>query len=166
MGQKPEISLFFFFFSFLFWYIFDNLCNPGANMVTVPALEPLIFFGKSHDHWLKSISSIKMISGVVENVIWLRNCKRKMFSEVGVSTEQWDADQCIPAHCFWVASQYSEVYSSFSSIIIEFIVLNSCYANNATSLYVVLSVLQLHHAYGNTTLPTHPHGVYWCQRMR
>src|ERR1700733_2744173 len=104
-----------------------------------------------------------MISRVVENVIRLRNCKRKMFSEVGVSTEQRDADQCIPAHCFRVASQYSEVSSSFSSIII---VLNSCYANNAMFLCVVLSVLQLHHAYGNTTLPTHPCGVYWCQRMR
>ena len=35
-GIAVQKSLFLFSFSFLFWYIFNNLCQPGANIVTVP----------------------------------------------------------------------------------------------------------------------------------
>ena len=50
MGQKSEISPFLFFFPFLFWYIFDNLCQPGANMVMV-LFYLLSLIVQVHDNW-------------------------------------------------------------------------------------------------------------------
>ena len=37
-------SLFLFSFFFLFWYIFNNLCQPGANIFRVPVAYHYIIF--------------------------------------------------------------------------------------------------------------------------